>query len=142
MGRLFNMGSKNIDVIPWLFRPIEPFINKMSQVVEMWHLANGQHWILTIAFTSLMIRFCLLPIFYLHSKRVSKIANKIGISKVLQHIYKTANLPKKSRVKNIAKLMYRSSRKLKLKPFNIVLYYLFLFPFITSTIFGLRKVMG
>lgn len=136
------MGSKNIDNVPWIFKPIEPIILKMSYVVEAIHMANGQHWILTIACTSLIIRMLLLPIFYLHSKRISKVADKIGISKLLLHIFKTGNLTNKTKVKNIGKLLYRSSRKLKLKPFNIILYYMFLFPFITSTIFGLRKVMG
>lgn len=136
------MGAKNIDRVHWIFGPIEPFIEKMSTVVEAIHLANGQHWVLTIAATSLLIRFCLLPIFYLHSKRVAKVANKIGIFKLLQHIYKTTSLTKHSRLKNLCRLVFRSSRQLKLKPFNIVLYYAFMFPFITSTIFGLRKVMG
>jgi membrane protein insertase Oxa1/YidC/SpoIIIJ len=114
----------------------------MSQVVEMVHLANGQNWVLTIMCTSLTIRLFLLPIFYLHSKRVAKVANKTGILKLFSHIYKTNFLERKDKVIKIIKVLFRSSRILKLKPFNIALYYCFMFPFITSTIFGLRMVMG
>jgi membrane protein insertase Oxa1/YidC/SpoIIIJ len=136
------MGAENIDRVPWLFRPIEPFINKMSYYVEYIHMANGSNWILTIAATSLTIRFFLLPIFYFHSKRIAKVANKSGLLKLFSHIYKTTSLTKFDKIKNLIKVTFRSSRTLKLKPFNIIGYYLFLFPFITSTIFGLRKVMG
>jgi membrane protein insertase Oxa1/YidC/SpoIIIJ len=142
LSRLFNLGSENIDRIPWLFKPIEPIINKMSYVIEYIHLANGNHWILTICATSLIIRVFLLPIFYFHSKRISKVANKSGMMKLFQHIYNTSELTKKDKIKKLFKIIFRSSRILKLKPFNIILYYMFLFPFITSTIFGLRKVMG
>ena len=136
------MGPKNIDRVPWFFKPIEPFIFKMSQIIEYIHLANGQNWILTIAATSLIIRIFLLPIFYFHSKRVAKVANKTGMAKLFSHIYKTSYLNKIEKIKNLFKVAFKSSRILKLKPFNIILYYFFLFPFITSTIFGLRKVMG
>lgn len=136
------MGPKNIDIVPWLFKPFEPIINKMSIVVEHFHLFNGMYWIPTIVFTSCMVRFFLLPIFYFHSKRIAKVANKVGIVKLMGHIYKSCKLTRKEKGGKILRLGFRSSRILKLKPFNIALYYMFLFPFISSTVFGLRKVMG
>lgn len=140
--RLFDMGPENIDRVHWLFKPIEPLIMKMSEIIEFIHVLNGNHWIITIACTSIIIRILLLPIFYFHSKRIAKVGNKLGIGQIFKYIFLKCKLSRKEKAKKMLKVAWKTSRTLKLKPFNIAIYYMFLFPFITSTIFGLRKVMG
>lgn len=140
--RLINFDPDYLAHIPFFFRPIEPFVEAIKNVMLAANANLGLPWWLVIVGAGLTIRLTIMPLVLMQMRRVSQLAPVSPVLVQLKNTYKVSNLPFRKRFWLTIKAGYQIIKGQNLKFYRLYIYNLLNIPIIITMVYAIRRLLS
>lgn len=140
--RLMTFDADMLSFIPFFFKPLEPFIMGVKNLmIHANQFVGLPTWALIMA-SCLFIRALLFPLVLVQVKRVGRLAPIAPVFVHLKNTYKDSQLPKSRKLWLATKAVIGIVRAQKLKFFRVWIYTLMNIPIIITMVYAIRQVIS
>lgn len=140
--RLLYIDTDYLAHIPYIFKPIEPFVEAIKDIMLSANSVLGLPWWAVIMGSCLAIRLAILPLMFVQIQKVNKLAPLAPVFVHLKNTYKVSNLPKRKKLWLFMKSVFQIVHSQNLKFNRLFIYNIVNYTFIITMVYSIRRLLS
>jgi membrane protein insertase Oxa1/YidC/SpoIIIJ len=140
--RLISFDPDYLAHIPYLLKPIEPFVETVKNGMMAANASIGLPWWLIIVGACTFIRLTIMPLVLVQMRRVSQLAPIAPVLVNLKNTFKQSSLPRRTRLWLAIKATYQIIKGQNLKLHRLYIYNLLNIPLIITMVYSIRQLLS